>query len=398
MGAECVFHADFLKFRGILESRPKAEWSVDLSGAFLAATYQLYKKEPEANALIRQFKPGTSEVSDYGNYYDAQVRDAALLYLLAKHFPKRLDELGAEAVGPIVQRIAHGSYNTVSSAYSILALDAMAEHAASAPLKDVKLVETLAGGAQKTLDVPPGLFPKIAFDADAVKLKIQSPNPAPVYYQITQAGFDRALSDKELKNKLEVFTEIQDDNGTAVTQAKVGEQYQVHVRARSTDGTVLPHVAVVSLIPSGFDVVIERTAQVNAPAEPAESATDDSDGNAPARPGDGENEGGEGDTPSGDSDAFLRAPFEWLLPSTAWAVDRAPASNQFQPWSVEYVDHREDRVLVFGTVTGDATEYVYKIQAVSQGKFRVPPPLGESMYDRSIQARGLGGTISVEGR
>ena len=62
----------------------------------------------------------------------------------------------------------------------------------------------------------------------------------------------------------------------------------------------------------------------------------------------------------------------------------------------EAVDAREDRVLVFGQVSTAIQDFVYKIKAVNQGRYTVPPAFGESMYDRSVIARGLAGRIDVE--
>ena len=78
-----------------------------------------------------------------------------------------------------------------------------------------------------------------------------------------------------------------------------------------------------------------------------------------------------------------------------------PASRISTPattWETEYVDVREDRALIFGNLGPDAKEFVYKIRAVNKGTFTVPPIYGESMYDRTVQARGLGGKITVGGK
>ena len=53
-------------------------------------------------------------------------------------------------------------------------------------------------------------------------------------------------------------------------------------------------------------------------------------------------------------------------------------------------------MLVFGTALPDVQEFIYKIKAVNRGHFIVPPTYGESMYDKSVKARSLGGKISVE--
>src|SRR5256886_10198448 len=60
---------------------------------------------------------------DYQFYDDGLTHDAMLLYLIARHFPERMGGLKAQAIDAIVTPIEHGLYNSLSSAYSIMALD-----------------------------------------------------------------------------------------------------------------------------------------------------------------------------------------------------------------------------------------------------------------------------------
>ena len=66
-------------------------------------------------------------------------------------------------------------------------------------------------------------------------------------------------------------------------------------------------------------------------------------------------------------------------------------------WRAEHVDAREDRVLLFGTIGPNVQEYTYRIKATNKGRYTIPPVFAESMYDRTVQARGLGDTMIVDG-
>ena len=91
------------------------------------------------------------------------------------------------------------------------------------------------------------------------------------------------------------------------------------------------------------------------------------------------------DEGSTDADATL-APAAW----------RAPIGLASSTWKPEYADIREDRVVIYGTATTDVREFVYRIKATNAGHYIVPPAYGESLYDRSVQARSAGGaTIDV---
>jgi hypothetical protein len=54
------------------------------------------------------------------------------------------------------------------------------------------------------------------------------------------------------------------------------------------------------------------------------------------------------------------------------------------------------RVVLFGSVSDSAREFVYRIKATNKGKYVVPPAFAESMYNRAIRARTLPGTMVVE--
>ncbi|HSP79088.1 MAG TPA: hypothetical protein VLQ93_11190, partial [Myxococcaceae bacterium] len=73
------------------------------------------------------------------------------------------------------------------------------------------------------------------------------------------------------------------------------------------------------------------------------------------------------------------------------------ASSEEQ-WSADYVNIRDDRVEVFGSLGPRETKkVVYAVRAVTSGKFTLPPVEAEAMYDPRIWAREAGGTVEVSG-
>ena len=67
-------------------------------------------------------------------------------------------------------------------------------------------------------------------------------------------------------------------------------------------------------------------------------------------------------------------------------------SSTFMP---EYGDVREDRVVLYGGVGVDAVTFEYVIKATNAGHYVVPALQAESLYDRSVRARGVGATFEV---
>ncbi|WP_224247755.1 Ig-like domain-containing alpha-2-macroglobulin family protein [Hyalangium gracile] len=67
-------------------------------------------------------------------------------------------------------------------------------------------------------------------------------------------------------------------------------------------------------------------------------------------------------------------------------------------WTADYVNIRDDRMEVFGTLqSGESKKVVYAVRAVTAGKFTLPPVEAEAMYDPRIWARDAGQAVEVSG-
>jgi alpha-2-macroglobulin len=321
-----------------LDDKFDKTWRKDLTAAYVAATYQMLKQESAGERLISDLRLGEAQTPDYEYFYDGLVYDSQLLYVIARHFPERMQRLKGEDLLAIVNPLTRHQYNTLSSAYTILALDAYVGNVALGETAQIAMSEFLAGGAERPLVLPKGLFPRVDFSPQAEKLRIASSSDYPLFYQVTQAGFDTAPPAAEIKQKIEVQREYRDAAGQVVNQIALGEELTVHIKLRSVGAGTLYNVAIVDLLPGGFEVVLDSLPR--------------------AHPG---------------------------------GLDTTPDSA----WRADNVDAREDRVVMFGTVGESVQEYVYRIKATNRGAYTVPPVFAESMYDRTVQARGLGDRITV---
>ena len=373
-----------------LETSFKDQWKKDLAGIYIAATYRLLKQERKAQALIAESKLGEAgdRVSDYQNYYDPLVRDAQLLYILARHFPERLGKLDGDALLALVEPITQNRYNTLSSAYTILAFDAYAQAAAEPPGQSFAISEVSSNGQQKALSLPQGLFPTTAFSPEVDRLIIASTSTLRTFYQVTQSGFDLLVPAQPESKRLEVFREFVGADGKPVTQVKLGDEVEVHVKLRSLEKNDLYNLALVDLLPGGFEVVIEPPESASHDDDEDEKQDKEEDGTGPSSGEEGEGGGGgeEGEGGEGHESRPRKSAAE---PA---ALPFAKPSSTFLP---EYGDVREDRVVLYGSVGSDMKEFVYVIKATNLGTYLVPPLQGEGMYDRTILARSAGGRMTV---
>lgn len=353
------------------KTKETKKWKKDLTASYLAATYKLLKLDSKADDLISGMKMGQRVEADYDNYYDSLAQDSQHLYILGKHFPerfKKFSEGDIVCMQCIVNGISDNSFNTITSAYAILAMDAYAEAVGEKALAEINFREVLEK-AVKDLAKPKGLFPKVAFSGEARKVRIESTSGYPTFYQVTMAGFDKTLPQKEIKEGIEVQREYRDLKGNVITSTALGSEIEVHFKMRSVKSGYHSNVAIVDLLPGGFDVVIEKSRPASKPTQAQEQRSEE-----------GEGEGGEGR--SGESGSRKK-----------WD---SPIGTNASTWQPDFVDIREDRVVLFGSVGDSAQEFVYRIKATNNGKYVIPPAFAESMYNRAVRARTLPGTMMVE--
>ena len=324
-------------------------WQKDSIAVFLAASYKLMKDEKQAAKLMDEPLAQLEKRGEpyrYERYYDPTIRDAQTLYIASRHFPDRARKLDFATLGAMVKTIQEGRFNTHSAAYVILALDAYATQIESKIAGKLSIAEIGKDGKAQALTLPQNLIPRVPFSPAAAKLKFGNDTSLTTYFAVAESGFDKAPPMTELKSGMEIIREYVDAEGKPITSVKVGQELTVRLKFRTIGRDLVPNVALVDLLPGGFEPVLNP---VDAPAvQPVKK------GGFVNRLG---NVGG---------------------------------------WNVEYADVREERVVLYGTVSANVSEYRYRIRATNVGTFVVPPAYGESLYERDVQARSLPGKIVVE--
>ena len=333
------------------------QWKDGLTAAYIASSLKMLKQDKEADAMIaRPQKRLTRSVIEndyrYARYYDPLVADAGTLYLIAKHFPERARTLPSEAVNNLVRPLQKGLNNTLSSAQTILALDA---YGAQTTAGQLTIAQLKKDGSATPIGSALGSIVGATFDGSATGVRIENDADRRSWYSMTQAGFDRVPPTQELKQGLEIVRDYTDVDGHAIKAVKLGDELEVHLKIRAMNNDSLDNIAIVDLLPGGFEPVLQ-------PPVPMDVNT------------------------SGDTSDNAPTPPTW----------QSPIGTKGSTWAPDYADVRDDRVVIYGTASRNAQEFVYRIRATNAGTFVVPPAYGESMYDRTVQARSLGGSIAVE--
>jgi uncharacterized protein YfaS (alpha-2-macroglobulin family) len=321
-----------LNLRDWLDKNAKDEWQNDIAGVYLAGALHLLHKDSEAERLIDGYKFDDRKNSLRDDFFQPLGTNSQYIAVIAREFTARLRKISAEQFQKMLKPIGDGEFNTLSSAYAVRALKAYSHAVAQNPpeLAIVELrkdkSETRLINGMKTL-----LRSELSGNASGARFSVSQRLSGPgAFFQMVEAGFDRQVPNQALSNGLEVYREVLGKNNEAATRTKLGEQLHVRIHVRSLQREFLTNVAVVDLLPGGFEVV------------------------------DSSIHTGAGATPG-----------------------------------VDYVDVREDRAVFFVTAPTNALEIDYQIKSDNRGDFILPPVFAQSMYQRNIKGRGVGGKITV---
>jgi uncharacterized protein YfaS (alpha-2-macroglobulin family) len=337
--------------------QPKA-WREDLAGLLVAASYSGLQQTAAAAPLARRHREIANEVAKpwsqfteaervalysrwaYGDYYDPFGAQAWRLYLLGKHFPDQRRLLNAEATTRLLASVNEQGLNSLNSALAVLALDAVGGETAA----PVRFEQEWRGGKAAFGESKDGVLAG-PFRADATRLMVMPEAGKTVWVARTEAGFDRAPPPAVQDQGLEVQRDFLDEAGKPTTTVEQGKALTVRLRVR---GSGWDNVAILDLLPGGFEAVLVPP---TAPEGAAQGAAQ------PAAP-----------------------------------VLALPEST-FRPVHEEI---REDRLVLYGSVSNTMQEFRYRVRATATGTFQVPPIFAEHMYRNGVIARGgPAGTLTV---
>lgn len=316
----------------------------DVAALYLASAYSLMQMTPEAEAIVATFSPAAEQApAAFHEYNSRLIQQAQAVYLKSLYFKAFLGDADRAAMFRVANAIGSGDHNTLASAFSILAFDAYSRLSAEGDvIRDITLTATGYDGAAVPL-TPEGERTRGAVFAGPVRsVSFGAESPLGLFYQFTTTGFDRTAALTPVENGLELSRRYLRADGSPAETVAVGEEVTVEIAVRSGSQDAVEHLAVVDLLPGGFE-----------PVNPA-------------------------------------------APANAESAAAAAESAGDAPWLPVHASFREDRVLLFGRAAPAVETYRYKIKAVSRGDYTVPPVYGESMYRLDIRARGAASRIRVE--
>lgn len=242
-------------------------WQKDIAAMYIAATYQLLQKHDEAAAMVEQFG-FDNKVEEPTDFQSDLTVNAQYVYLVSAHFPEIQQQLDVKnTIMPLLQPLMRGRFNTISASYTIMALQAYSRQNRrrygdeNADIfrfmvkdhngKDIQL-NNLA--LSSTVIFPTANIPLNQSAPISGEILIRGDNP--MFYQASQSGFPAVIPAAENSN-LEVLHQLLNKNGDEITSLKQGEEAVVRLRIRTLNGRQVDNIAVIDLLPGGFEVIRE---------------------------------------------------------------------------------------------------------------------------------------------
>jgi uncharacterized protein YfaS (alpha-2-macroglobulin family) len=246
-----------LNLQDWLGKNHRDEWENDITGVYLAGALHSLRKDKDAERLIDKYKLDDRKNSLRDDFFQPLGTNSQYIAVIAREFPARLRKISGEQFQNMLKPIGDGQFNTLSSAYAVRALKVYSRAVAKNPpelaiaeLHKDKSEVRLANGVKALLRAE--LTDKASGARFTSAQRLSGPG---AFFQLVEAGFDRQVPNKALSDGLEVYREVLGKNNEAASRTKLGEQLHVRIHVRSLQREPLTNVAIVDLLPGGFEVV-----------------------------------------------------------------------------------------------------------------------------------------------
>lgn len=239
----------------ILAKNKDIHWQNDITSVYLAATYQMLQSNDEANKLLRLFKTKTAGDTEITDFYNQAIGNAQYLYLVSMHFPDTAKHIDNGFVSSLVDSLNSDSISTVLASYTSLGLAAYGQANPFAEDAGISINAITKDGKSLSLSTQKATYQKVSLSELVKTVIFQQTDKTGYFYQVSQSGFDKTLPSKSINQGMEVFREYHNANDESLSDIHLGEELVVHLRARSTDDQYHYNIAIVDLLPGGFEVV-----------------------------------------------------------------------------------------------------------------------------------------------
>ncbi|MEK7949115.1 alpha-2-macroglobulin family protein [Luteolibacter soli] len=320
-----------LNLRDTLAKRHAGNWEGQATGAWMAASYRLLKQDKEAKALMADC---VKRPHPAGPLYcrSKQAEELKIFYVRCRHFPEDAAQFGLNDMEPVMSGLRDESFNTLTASFTVLALKAYSDAAARTGL-ELSLYAQPASGDEVLLSGPKQGLVKAEFPdgTKAVEFRRDQKGSGDLgmFFQTVEQGYDRGTPPGPLTSGVGIVRELKPVKEDQ--PLRPGDAVDVTLTVRNLTAKQLPDLAVIDLLPAGFEVLADD------------------------------------------------------LKSGAGTVAGTDYAEVREDRSLFYL----------GIASNAEWKVRYRMKAVSPGSFTVPPAMVEDMYDRGRHGVSAPGRIEV---
>ena len=321
-----------LNLRDWLDKNEKEQWQNDIAGVYLAGALHLLHKDADAERLIASYKLDNRKTIARDDFCQPLGMNSQYIAVIAREFHARLRKISAEQFQNILKPIGDGDFNTLSSAYAVRALKAYSRTVAQNP-PELTITELRKNRNESRLTSGINALLRAEFSGNTTALRFAS---------------NRKLS------------------GPGAFFQVVEAGFDRHAPTES--------------LTNGLEIYHEFLGKNNEPVTSTHL---------------GEPIHVRLHIRSLQRQPITNVAIIDLLPGGFEVIDSSARTGASAIHGVDYVDVREDRAVFFVTAPTNTLEIDYQIKSCNRGQFIVPPVFAQSMYDRNVKGRGVGGKITV---
>ena len=252
-----------LNLRDWLEKHEHDRWQKDITGVYLAGALHLLHKDAEAERLIDSYKMDNRDTIERNDFCQPLGMNSQYIAVIAREFPARLRKISADQFQHILKPIGDGDFNTLSSAYAVRALKAYSHAIAQNPPElTITEIRKDKNEARLARGMKPLLRSEFSGNASALRFassrKLSGPG---AFFQVVEAGFDGRAPTESLTNWLGDLSRNSRQkrrSGHQYTRGRANPRVRLHVRSLQREP--ITNVAIIDLLPGGFEVVDPRRA------------------------------------------------------------------------------------------------------------------------------------------
>lgn len=241
-----------------LESDNRLHKMNHLGHLFMAAAYQVVGKEKVALTYLEKYKFNDQSFVGSGFYHTRHLHNTLGLYLLSEHFSQSgipMKKFLTDVMGNISSEV-----NSLSLAMSFLALDTYFQNKTFAPIEQIEILKKGIDNDKKSIEKPVtwnGVETLKLDLADSTQgLFLKNSKEEPFYFSVNRSGFDRKNFESEIVSGVQITKNIFDEQNSPLTRVKMGEEVIVEVAIQGKDGKFHDNMAIIDLLPGGFEPVL----------------------------------------------------------------------------------------------------------------------------------------------